>query len=477
MHEKQRQRTSIGLTLVVSALLLLGCRLVTEGPLGNGTTPTDASPASSATATLTGAPSPQPATPTNTPLPSVTPTIQPTPSPTLPPPATATVSVGGSTIDGWLVYYHAAEGLMVLPPNSSEPMQLAPSPIYRWEVSVASGRLLVAFVTGAPGDTNFEIARALTQVDSLTWSPAGDRLAFMGAHQGSSSDLYLYDVAADAVTRLSSGPSQAIKPAWSPDGAYIVHLGVSTLGSGAGYGVKGMWAAAAGGEAIVTLDVPDESGDEVWLGWHGDHTLLVHSFNPTCGDNNLRAVDVANGESRTLWIGAFNATAFAPTTGHVLLSIDAGVGPCNPAAARGLLITHPQAQDNYIAHNTPVEAAPDLTWSPPLAAFLAATETVVTVTTTGETSPLPSPIVTVPAVSPDGVWAAWAGEDGLWLGRVGEEASQLYSDDAFLPRWTPGGSLLFFGADGLYHAPPPDFTATLLVQGAQARDAVLLEAP
>ena len=404
---------------------------------------------------------------------------------------------------------------MVLPPDRGEPLRLAPAPIYQWEASVASGRLLVAFVTGAPGDmlselrlevhapaadavllslpltspetaiapdaapgeTNFEIARALTQVDSLAWSPTGDRLAFMGAHQGSSSDLYLYDVAADAITQLSSGPSQAIKPAWSPDGAYIVHLGVSTLGSGAGYGVEGMWAARSGGEEIVTLDLPDDSRDEVWLGWHGDHTLLTHSFNPSCGNNHLRAVDVATGESRTLWRADFDTATFDPTSGHVLFSLGGRSESCAFVTRPGLLLTHPRAQDSFVAHETPVESARDLGWSAPLDSFVAAAESVLTITTTGEVHPLPSPIVTIPAISPDGVWAAWASEDGLWVGRVGEEAPQVYGDAAVLPRWTPGRSLLFFGADGLYHAPPPDFAPTLIVPGAQARDAALLEVP
>ena len=513
MHrDRQSRKASAALAAAVALFFLLGCRLVTESLPGEDVTRTVAPPAPTATATLAESPSPQPATATNTPRPSVTPTDEPTAAPS----ATATGTPEAGAVAAWLVY-RAADGLMVLPPGSNEPAQVAPSPIHQWEASTAGGRLLVAFVTGAPDgslrdlrlevhapgegavllslpltspetavtsehahdDPNFEIARALTEVDSLAWSPAGDRVAFTGAHQGPGSDLYVYDVAGGGVTRLSSEPGQAIKPVWSPDGAYIVHLAVSTLGSGAGYGVEGMWAAGSDGEEIVTLDLPDDSRDEVWLGWHGDHTLLVHSFNPSCGDNHLRAVDVAGGGSRTLWRGAFNAAAFAPTSGHVLLSVHAGTGPCSAPTVHGLLLTFPQAQDSYVAHDTPVETARDLAWSPTLAAFLAAEEDgmVVTVTTAGEAAPLPSPIVAVPTISPDGLRAAWAGEDGLWIGRVGEEAPQVFDNAANLPLWTPNGSLLFFGAAGIYRAAAPDFTPNLVVPGTEARDAVLLETP
>ena len=63
-------------------------------------------------------------------------------------------------------------------------------------------------------------------ITRVAWQPGDGRLlAFIGASNGPTADLYLYDTQTREITQLTDGPSQAVLPVWSPDGQYILHLG------------------------------------------------------------------------------------------------------------------------------------------------------------------------------------------------------------------------------------------------------------
>ena len=60
---------------------------------------------------------------------------------------------------------------------------------------------------------------AIMDYSNVAWQPGDGRLlAFTGAINGPTSDLYLYDTQSGEFTQLTDGPSQAIAPSWSPDG-------------------------------------------------------------------------------------------------------------------------------------------------------------------------------------------------------------------------------------------------------------------
>jgi len=128
-------------------------------------------------------------------------------------------------------------------------------------------------------------------VYTLVYSPDGRTLAFIGFMTGPSADLYSYSLDKDKVVHLSGGPSQAYYPLWSPDGKYIMHFGVTTFGTGAGYTTSGMWAARANNSGVITLPNPTGGGDTV-VGWPDAYTFLLYSFNIACGPNNLRTVNI-----------------------------------------------------------------------------------------------------------------------------------------------------------------------------------------
>ena len=178
-------------------------------------------------------------------------------------------------------------------------------------------------VNAGPGDNAFEAVRSITDFDSLAWSPDGRRLAFIGVQDGPSSDLYLYSLDTQKVTRLTEGPTQGFSPTWSPDGKFIVQFGANAFGTGAGISVVGVWATHADNTGSIELYKPKANG-EMGLGWADANTFLVYSFSPLCRYFNLRAVSLQPVKVTTVFAGCFNSAAFDPTSGNVILGITQG---------------------------------------------------------------------------------------------------------------------------------------------------------
>jgi hypothetical protein len=185
-----------------------------------------------------------------------------------------------------------------------------------------------------PGDPAVEAIRAITVAPGLAWSPNGRQLAFIGVIDGPSSDLYLYSVDTQKVTRLSDGPSQAFGPSWSPDGKYITQFGASSFGTGAGFSMLGAWATRADNSGSIELYQPKSNG-EVGLGWANANTYLVYSFNAMCGHHNLRAIEIQPLKVTTLFAGCFNDIDFDSTYGNVIFGITQGqTDICSCASAK-----------------------------------------------------------------------------------------------------------------------------------------------
>lgn len=141
------------------------------------------------------------------------------------------------------------------------------------------------------------------------WSPDGTQLAFSGAIDGPSSDLYLYDTTTGEITRLSDGIEQIDGIRWSPSGEWIWH---STVSYGYCQGCAGHhFAAAADGSEIITLP-----GNDIYrfITWLNDDTYLVTDQANGPGPFGLQQVDIATGESVMLWAGAHQGFIYDPTT-------------------------------------------------------------------------------------------------------------------------------------------------------------------
>ena len=144
-------------------------------------------------------------------------------------------------------------------------------------------------------------AYAIRDYDNVAWQPGGRYLAFVGAMDGPTSDLYLYDTENGEIKRLTDGEVQAVFPTWSWDGEFILLYGVS-------------WRGPFGG-AILGHDHLDEvvsvqvsTGKGVLLpvpksvafnfgGWQDERHFVTYDSDETCTSQNLRSVDVLTGKS------------------------------------------------------------------------------------------------------------------------------------------------------------------------------------
>ncbi|HNB52534.1 MAG TPA: hypothetical protein PK530_11350, partial [Anaerolineales bacterium] len=323
-----------------------------------------------------------------------------------------------------------------------------------------------------PGDPDLEAARALVELTSLAWSPDGSQLAFMGMREGPSSDLYTFSMAEfwavtpedgeEGFTRWTDGPSQGILPTWSPDGRYIVHAGVNTLGTGAGYDMAGVWAVDTQTGEVLDLYEPND-GAEIFVGWLDAQTFLVYSWTPVCGNENLRTFNIETGEVHSLWEGAFNGVAFDPGSGGVLITSEQFLADCMPGG---------QAGAGYLPGGGPAslwltdQDAFIPVWDTSGQVFLFRTPDQVFATwPDGFSSSVPAPGMALPSVSVDGKFL-WTVQSGVWVNTVDTEPVQVFPRPASLPVWSPDGQTLFFMAEeGLFAAHAPDFAPQLVGEG------------
>ena len=137
--------------------------------------------------------------------------------------------------------------------------------------------------------------------NNVAWQPGnGQLLAFIGAINSPTADLYSYDTQTEAITQLTDGPSHAIDPNWSPDGKYILHYGVSWVppfggAIGGANQLDGAWAVQISDGKVITLPKPKSITDN-FVGWQDDSHYITYDSDEECFSQNLRSVDAGSGE-------------------------------------------------------------------------------------------------------------------------------------------------------------------------------------
>lgn len=320
-------------------------------------------------------------------------------------------------------------------------------------------------------DPNFQIARALAEVLNVAWSGDGRYLAFTGASVGSSSDVYVYDTQESSIRQVTNEAEQAIRPTFTPDGQFVVYAEVSGLGTGAGFGMQAVRAVNVATTDRSILYQPEQSGDEEWIGWLDDQTLISHSWDAICGLTDIRATNVATGESSILFSEYFSEVAYHPTSGTLMAVIHDSVASCNEELGAGVY-----AISAATGAVTQLSDAPafDVTWSEEANAMLVSLGEgrLLVIDIQGAISEVQGPNFARFDIAPDGSTAAWASvgvgdsPSGLWVGPLHGEPARVNEGAFFLPRWSLDGRRLFvFGEDKLYSASADDLALVPLAEG------------
>jgi len=318
-------------------------------------------------------------------------------------------------------------------------------------------------------DPDMDAMRAIVEFQSFDFSPDGRFLAFMGVIDGPTSDLYTYSLDTFEITRLTDGLSQAYQPVWSPDGKYIVHTGVESFGTGAGFSMTGIWASVVENTDALSLYDPSGSGSETIIGWVDDQTFVVYSWDAICGMKNVRTFNIETKESSKIWEESFRAIAFDPSKGVVVIS--SNDGECGPDDGAGIYIvpTNGNAPQRILD-----DTGPQVIWSPDANLFLVSGDFgswVIAVDSMGQFIDLDMPqgAQVFPAVAPGSRDLAWPGES-LWigslLGSIDNPPKEIFNEPVYTVTWAPDGeSVIFFADSGLYIAHQPDYTPVLIGEG------------
>ena len=82
---------------------------------------------------------------------------------------------------------------------------------------------MLLYLIDVNSDKQEKIAFDLDGVFTASWSPNGEKLAFVG-NEGGASDIYTYEISSKKTTNLTNDVFSDTEPSWSPDGEKIVFV-------------------------------------------------------------------------------------------------------------------------------------------------------------------------------------------------------------------------------------------------------------
>jgi hypothetical protein len=302
-----------------------------------------------------------------------------------------------------------------------------------------------AYADSGPGDPGFEALRAIGEQRSLAWSPDGTRLAFIGAMDGPSADVYIWNSTTNEITRVSQDEAQDFWPSWSPEGEHLLYFEAKGFGTGAGMVMTGAWVAAGDGSETRLLYNTDSSG-EVNAGWLDSSTSVLASWNVVCGFARLRLYNVETDQVQMLNEGCFTSAVASGWKGAALYSTDSGL----------YILT---ADDhNSVQVSQEANARIDQ-WGPDDYVFTARFDSGGMGTFgPGDFDTQVSPFIIPPGSSQTPYddldvamygaiwgWTSMADSDpGVWISGPGIDIGLIYPGKARFPAWSPDNNLLFF---------------------------------
>jgi WD40 repeat protein len=184
-----------------------------------------------------------------------------------------------------------------------------------------TGPSIQSGVEGTHGDPSFEAYGAMQSIGSLAWSPDGTQLAFVAARDGDSTDVYLFNLSDNSITRLTEEAGHASGLHWSPDGQFLQYLSVNTFGTGAGAEMEGLWVYNFQIKQALLLESLESNGED-FLAWMDNNRFLINSWGRLCGGAyNLRVVDVTSFDQQVIVEEGFTAVAYDPENQFGMFSV------------------------------------------------------------------------------------------------------------------------------------------------------------
>jgi len=440
--------------------------------------------------------------PTFTPPYTVPPTLPPTQFPTLPPTQTTPGQQALNPGAPWMIINSTA-GLWAANPDGTGMQQLLAGNQWQSDFSWAiqpKGNLVVVITSGAdhyhnlalnllslpdgslkkitdlsnsqtepapdegPGSNAMEAMRAISEHTSYCWSPDGTRLAFIGAMDGPSADVYLYDLASGAITRVSTDPAQDFSPSWSPDGNHLLFLGADGFGSGAGMVMNGVWSADGDG-SNVTLLYPTTSTGEEMFGWRDNQTAVLDTWDVVNGPAHLRLYNITTKETTSLASGHVS-TAVADS-GNLFSSADPGAVLFG--GDTGLWLMPSNQNDPTFLSGNQVDS---VQWIRDSSMFEVrfSDGSLATYEADGNDRQDAPAALSTAGYAPINVamygaiwaWTEGAGDTpGVWITGPGLDIPQVFTDPAIAPLWDPHNNLTFFSGSTLYRTTFDSFYSDL----------------
>jgi hypothetical protein len=340
-------------------------------------------------------------------------------------------------------YHHLALNLLSLPDGSLQKItdlttaQTEPAP------------------DAGPGTDALEAMRAISERPSYSWSPDGTKLAFIGAMDGPSADVYLYDLNTRSISRVSTDPAHDFSPSWSPDGNHLLFFSADGFGTGAGLAMNGVWSADGNGSNVTLLYQPTSSGEEM-LGWRDNETAVLQSWNPVNGLSDLRLYNVTTKETISLQADA--GSGAVAEVGSTVSTLDPGAVLFGDATGLSLLASD-QTQPTQLSTST----IASVRWIRDSSMFevefqdgsLATFQSDGTYRQDAPASLSAAEFASNHVAMYGLIWA-WTkngGETpGVWINGPGLDISQVFSGPAVAPLLDPHNNLVFFGGSTLYRA-------------------------
>jgi dipeptidyl aminopeptidase/acylaminoacyl peptidase len=322
--------------------------------------------------------------------------------------------------------------------------------------------LSITNTESATSPTSFA-AYAIRDYKHVAWQPGDGRLlAFTGAINGPTSDVYLYDTQTKKITQLTDEPSQAIEPDWSPDGQYLLYSGVSWVppfgGAIIGHNkLNGIWAVHASDTKAIAL--PTNAN---MIGWQDATHYLAYDSDEKCTSQNLRSVDLVSGAAQPILDASFDHYFGRSPDGAILFSSVAG---CPKSLGDGVFLLAPgQTTPRKLLDKRVYE----IKWLPESKLFQAYPEALFSADGATRYDPPVYEASYNPAVSKDGsqAWEVIQQQRGRVMVQVPGGTWQKIMDGLvgqLIWDSTTGKTLLIAMQDGsLYAATSPDFTPRLI---------------